>query len=71
MPINNISEKKGNFYERLADSKERDKAMIGRVLGDYALILTDIDEERKLVLVNNDYENTNFLNLPKGFKLGG
>ena len=21
--------------------------------------------------VNNDYENTNFLNLPKGFKLGG
>ena len=39
--------KEADFYERLASAEERDKAMIKRVLGDYALILNDVNKVRE------------------------
>ena len=39
--------KEADFYKRLDSSEERDKAMVERVLGDYALILPDVNKVRE------------------------
>lgn len=38
---------KADFYERLSDSAERDCCFQKRIIGDYAVILTDVDEIRE------------------------
>lgn len=37
---------KGDFYDRLASSEQRDRCMRERVVGDYAIMLPDIDKVR-------------------------
>ena len=39
--------KNDSFYERLASSEERDRCMIERVVGDYAIMLPDVDKIRE------------------------
>lgn len=41
-----------NFYERLKDSQERDRCFIERVVGEYAIMLKDVDEVRNKLMGN-------------------
>ena len=38
---------KADFYERLSDLEERNRCFQQRIIGDYAVILTDVDEIRE------------------------
>lgn len=41
---------KADFYERLSDSEERNRCFRQRVMGDYAVILTNVDEIREYLV---------------------